>query len=845
MDFNAVDDGTPQRNAAKQITIRVTRFNNPPVLEPIRDKESPIRVRLEFTLKASDPENDPLAYSATGLPFSIGATFNSSTGRFSWTPTNDRVGQYPVHFEVSDGELTDSEDIIIYITANDPPVFDAFSHYEKGFYKIRVGRALEFAVTAKDPNHETVTYGASNLPAGANFSPDSQTFRWTPAAGQEGTHDVTFTASDGTYTTSAIVKIIVIPATAPMITPVEDMRVIAGRALSYKLTAEDPDTPPSGLIYSVSNNPPGSSVAGDTFSWIPAIGQEGTYQDVVFSVTDGVNTDTSVCWIFVFPSNAPIIEQIGEIRGIEGRTITFTINATDPNGDPLTYLPPINAPKGSYFDAATHTFGWTPAIGEAGVYKNIIFRVSDGVNTSEENVWIYVAANDGPVIEPVFEQHIKAGKLLSFSINAYDPNGDDLTYKALNLPDGATFADRTFRWTPRLDQIGVYKDVTFEVSDGVNVVTVYIWIFVEEPGAPVFERVGDKYVTAGEILTFTVNATDPDGDPLTYSASNLPDVADFNTVTRTFTWTPRLDQVGTYPNVLFYASDGVFTTIENIWIFVKGPGAPTIVLPGDKRVRAGNLLEFSITANDPNTPPANLTFSASNLPPGATFENQVFRWTPTAEQVGTYPDVRFTVSDGTYTDSDVIWVFVTKPGAPAFLQDITTKNGRINEPLTFSIQPADDPDNADAQLSYYGINLPQGATFGNDKTFRWTPGSDQTGTYKNVRLEVKDPDNNIDSDIFWIFVAGNTPPALDYIGTKYGTVGQPLTFTVSASDYDNDPLTFSAGNLPGRAAFVDNGNNTGTFNWPNPQVGTYTGVHFEVSDGRSTDSEDISIIVSP
>jgi hypothetical protein len=452
-----------------------------------------------------------------------------------------------------------------------------------------------------------------------------------------------------------------------------------------------------------------------------------------------------------------------------------------------------------------------------------------------------VHANDAPIVEPLFEQHVKAGKPLSFSINAYDPNGDVITYKALNLPDGADFTDRTFRWTPRLDQVDVYKDVMFEVSDGVNVVTARTWIFVEEPGAPVFERVGDQYVTAGGTLTFTVNATDPDGDPLTYASANLPDGAAFNPTTREFTWTPRLDQVGTYPNVLFYVTDGIFTATENMWIFVKGPGAPVIELPGDKRVRAGHLLEFSVNANDPNTPPPSLTYSASNLPTGATFTDQVFRWTPTEEQVGTYPDVRFTVSDGTYTDSNVIWIFVTAPGAPAFVQDITTKSARINEPLTFSIQPADDPDHSEPQLSYYGINLPIGATF-LDRTFRWTPATEQAGTYKNVRLEVKDPSNNIDADIFWIFVSGNTPPVLDYIGTKYGTAGQPLSFTVSASDYDNDLLTFSASNLPSGSSFNPS---TRTFSWTPTLSGTYMGIHFEVFDGRSTDSEDISIVVSP
>lgn len=66
---------------------------------------------LSFTLSATDPDNDFLVYSVANLP--PGATFDSQTGEFSWTPGYDQAGIYDVHFEVSDGSLTDSEDITI------------------------------------------------------------------------------------------------------------------------------------------------------------------------------------------------------------------------------------------------------------------------------------------------------------------------------------------------------------------------------------------------------------------------------------------------------------------------------------------------------------------------------------------------------------------------------------------------------------------------------------------------------------------------------------------------------------------------------------------------------------
>jgi PKD repeat protein len=64
---------------------------------------------LTFPVSATDEDGDTLTYSATGLP--SGATFANRV--FSWTPNYDEAGSYQVTFTVSDGQLTDSEQITI------------------------------------------------------------------------------------------------------------------------------------------------------------------------------------------------------------------------------------------------------------------------------------------------------------------------------------------------------------------------------------------------------------------------------------------------------------------------------------------------------------------------------------------------------------------------------------------------------------------------------------------------------------------------------------------------------------------------------------------------------------
>jgi hypothetical protein len=90
-------------------------------------------------------------------------------------------------------------------------------------------------------------------------------------------------------------------------------------------------------------------------------------------------------------------------------------------------------------------------------------------------------------------------------------------------------------------------------------------------GPPVLGPVGDKSVDEGARLGFTISATDPDDDALTYSVSNLPEGASFDTQTRTFSWIPSSGQAGTYPDIHFEVSDRSLTDSEDITITVKAP----------------------------------------------------------------------------------------------------------------------------------------------------------------------------------------------------------------------------------------------------------------------------------
>jgi len=88
-------------------------INNGPLLNAIGSHVAPLGQLASFTVSATDPENDPLTLSVSPLPLPVGATFNVNTGEFSFSPSANQVGSYPLTFTVSDGAVNDSESIML------------------------------------------------------------------------------------------------------------------------------------------------------------------------------------------------------------------------------------------------------------------------------------------------------------------------------------------------------------------------------------------------------------------------------------------------------------------------------------------------------------------------------------------------------------------------------------------------------------------------------------------------------------------------------------------------------------------------------------------------------------
>ena len=201
-DYNGVDsftykanDGTGDSNTAT-VEITVNAVNDPPILGPIGLKSVDELVELSFSATAVDIDlpAQTLSFSLSGQP--TGASINSSTGAFSWTPTEEQgPGDYPFDVCVSDGLVSDCETITVTVNeVNVAPSLDPI-----GNKSVDELVELSFSATAVDINvpAQTLSFSLSGQPTGAAIT-SGGAFSWTPTEEQgPGVYPFDVCVSDG------------------------------------------------------------------------------------------------------------------------------------------------------------------------------------------------------------------------------------------------------------------------------------------------------------------------------------------------------------------------------------------------------------------------------------------------------------------------------------------------------------------------------------------------------------------------------------------------------------------------------------------------------------------------
>ncbi|MFA5104313.1 MAG: putative Ig domain-containing protein [Candidatus Margulisiibacteriota bacterium] len=310
-------------------------------------------------------------------------------------------------------------------------------------------------------------------------------------------------------------------------------------------------------------------------------------------------------------NTSPVLVHIGSKTTSEGQTLIFTVSATDENNDAITYEA-VTLPSGANFNITSGLFSWTPDYTQANTY-NVTFKARDGYGgISQESITIIVNNLSGPLAPSnLTAVGITSSRIdLSWTDNATN----ELGYRIARSPNGTVFtaiaspaANSTSYSNTGLSPHTRYYYKVCATSEGGDSAFSNIASAETLNMVPVLTHIGNKTTSEGNILTFTVSATDEDRDTLTYESVTLPSGATFNATSGLFNWSPSYSQSGSYP-VTFKARDAyggisqetITITVNNVVrtysiSAIAGAGG-TIEPSGLIAVTEGGSRVFSISA---------------------------------------------------------------------------------------------------------------------------------------------------------------------------------------------------------------------------------------------------------
>jgi hypothetical protein len=373
----------------------------------------------------------------------------------------------------------------------------------------------------------------------------------------------------------------------------------------------------------------------------------------------------------------------------------FTPSATDAEGDTLTFRIE-NRPDWATFSPITGRLEGTPPGTAISVYERILISVSDGKSASELPTFsitvqgITPPANTPPTISGAPAASVVAGNAYEFVPQAADPDGQTMVFSVTGTPSWASFDTVTGRLsgTPAAGDVGSHGPITIAVTDGAASASLAAFSITVTAGTPpgpsnrppTIAGTPAGAVAVSQAYSFTPSASDPDGQALTFSITNKPSWASFNTSTGRLSGTPAAANVGTTSNIVISVSDGAASaSLPAFAVSVAANNrAPTIGGTPATSVIAGQAYTFTPTASDPDG--QTLTFLITNKPAWASFSTSTGRLsgTPAAANVGTTSNIVISVTDGTATTSLPAFTITVNsavtPGTAELIWTRPTKN---------------------------------------------------------------------------------------------------------------------------------------------------------------------------
>lgn len=391
------------------VTVRAPVNRNPTISQAAQANPTSITGSgpVQLSVGATDPDGDTLTYAWAQTPASPAGTFaNGSSASPTWTsPTVTATTTFTLRVTVSDGRGGSVQSQVNVSVA--PPVpqnnTPTVSTPTATPNVLNYQEVTTLAVTASDPDGDTLTYSWTQTspasPTGSFSSTTSSAPTWTaPRVSSNTPFQLRVTVSDGrggSASGTASVTVNAFANTSPVLTagPSSDATTLnEQQTVNLSVTASDVDGDP--LTYAWSQTSPASpmgsfsSTSSASPTWTaPDVTASGTYTlRVIVSDGQGGSVSGTVTLTVQKVNQAPVVGAsiTGPSTLLAGSTGSFSISASDPDGDPLTYAWTQTDPAtaGTFVGSTTSssTQWYSPALA-AQTSFTLSVSVTDGQST--------------------------------------------------------------------------------------------------------------------------------------------------------------------------------------------------------------------------------------------------------------------------------------------------------------------------------------------------------------------------------------------------------------------------------------------------------------------------------
>ncbi len=272
------------------------------------------QVALSWTASSGAASYNLKRATVNGGPYTI-VTNVATTSCADPGLTNGTTYYYVVSALNAGGESANSSQVSATPT-NRPPVLvnDGYTVNEDSTNNLAV------LVNDSDPDGTPLTLVSVSTTNGTAAAVGTNVV-YTPTPDFSGTNVMTYFATDGTVTNSALITVVVLPVNdAPVLAPIPNQTILAGRTLVVTNSASDADVPAQTLTYRLLSAPAGVSIDTNNgvLTWRPTIAQSAATQAVHVVVSDSgapVMSATQGFTATVTPAGPPTLDAASITNG--------------------------------------------------------------------------------------------------------------------------------------------------------------------------------------------------------------------------------------------------------------------------------------------------------------------------------------------------------------------------------------------------------------------------------------------------------------------------------------------------------------------------------------------------